>query len=116
MIIKLVLLAGLAGAAVMLVRGRPTSLNLLVRRALTLATIVAGAIAVLVPSLVTDVANALGVGRGTDLVLYLLCVAFLFVSIALYQRIAVLHDRQVEMARKHALLEAELRAARRSDA
>ena len=51
MIIKLVLLAGLAGAAVMLVRGRPTALNLLVRRALTLATIVAGAIAVLVPSL-----------------------------------------------------------------
>jgi small membrane protein len=108
-IIKVLLVAALLGAAVMLVRGRPTALNLLVRRSLTLSVIVAGIVAVLVPSALTTVATTVGVGRGTDLVLYVLSVTFLFVSISLYLRLGQLHDQQVELARRHALLEAELR-------
>ena len=110
MIFKVLLVAALTAAALLLVRGRPTALNLLVRRTLTLATIAAGVVAVIVPDLVTDVARAVGVGRGADLVLYLLCVTFLFVSIALYLRLSDLHDRMVELARRHALLEAEVRS------
>lgn len=110
MIIKALLVAALTAAAVLLIRGRPTALNLLVRRALTLAVIVGGVVAVLVPDLVTDVARSVGVGRGTDLVLYLLCVTFLFVSISLYLRLGDLHDRMVELARRYALLEAEVRS------
>ena len=109
MIIKILLVLALLGAAVMLVRGRPTALNLLVRRALTLAVIIGGIVAVLVPSALTALAEAVGVGRGTDLVLYVLSVTFLFVSISLYLRLGQLHDRQVELARRHAILEAELR-------
>lgn len=110
MLIKALLVLALAGAAFLLIRGRPSALNLLLRRTLTLGVIAAGVVAVLVPSLVTDVAHLVGVGRGTDLVLYLLCVTFLFVTIALYLRLGALQDRLVELARQHALLEAEVRS------
>lgn len=110
MIIKLFLLACLAGAALLLVRGRRTALNLLLRRSLTLVVIVVGAAAVLFPGVVTEVAQVVGVGRGTDLVLYVLCVTFLFVSIALYLRLAEMHDRYVELARQLALHEADPQA------
>ncbi|WP_205474720.1 DUF2304 domain-containing protein [Nocardioides sp. SYSU D00038] len=107
MIIKLILVAALAGAAVTLVRGRRTALSLLVRRALTLGVLAAGVVAVLFPATVTEVARAVGVGRGTDLVLYLLVVTFLFVSISLYLRLGEMHDRYVELARRVALHEAD---------
>ena len=107
MIIKVFLLVALGGAALVLVRGRRTALNLLVRRAVMLAVIVLGAVAVLVPDTLTDVAQAVGVGRGADLLLYLLCVTFLFVSIGLYLRLAEMHDRYVDLARRLALHESD---------
>jgi hypothetical protein len=105
-IIKILLIGALAAAAVILVRGRRTALSLLVRRAMMLAAIVAGVVAVLFPDTVTDIAQLVGVGRGTDLLLYLLVVAFLFTTIALYLRLSELHDRYVELARQVALHEA----------
>lgn len=107
MIIKVLLLAALAGAAYVLVRGRRTALSLLLRRGLTLVLIALGALAVLFPDAVTRVAQAVGVGRGADLVLYLLCVTFLFVSVGLHVRLAELNDRYVELARGLALHDAD---------
>jgi small membrane protein len=107
-IIKLLLVAGLAAAAFMLLRGKRTALGLLMRRSLTLGAIALGILGVVFPGLVTEVANAVGVGRGTDLVVYVLCVTFLFVTIAQNLRLAEFRDRSVELARKLALLEAEL--------
>ena len=72
MIIKVLLIAALAARGVHAVHGRRTALSLLVRRALMLAASPPASVAVLVPDAVTDVAQAVGVGRGTDLVLYLL--------------------------------------------
>lgn len=108
MIIKFLLLAALGAAAVKLVRGRRSALGVLVRRALMLGTIATGAAAVLFPARVTEVAKLVGVGRGTDLVVYVLCVAFLLVAISIYQRLNELHDRHVELVREHALLEARV--------
>lgn len=116
MTIKILLVVALGAAAVMLIRGRPTALNLLVRRALTLSIIAGGIAAVLAPSLVTKLAQLVGVGRGTDLVLYVLCVTFLFVTISLYLRLGQLHDRQVELARRYAILEAQQRQRDERDA
>jgi len=115
-IIKILLIAALAAAAVVLVRGRRTALNLLVRRAMMLAAIAAGVVAVLVPDTVTDVAQLVGVGRGTDLVLYLLVVTFLFTTIGLYLRLSEMHDRYVELARRLALHEADEDAHRQDRA
>lgn len=110
MIIKVLLVLALGGAAVMLLRGKPSALNLLVRRGLTLAAIAGGIVAVIFPSATTELAQLVGVGRGADLVLYVLCVTFVFVSIGLYLRLGELNDRLVELARQHALLEARLEA------
>jgi len=112
MIIKVVLIAALAGAAFVLIRGRRTALSLLVRRALMLAAIAAGVLAVVMPDAVTDVAQVVGVGRGADLVLYLLVVTFLFVTIGLYLRLSEMNDRYVELARRLALHEADADAHR----
>ncbi|MCW2765086.1 MAG: hypothetical protein JWO11_1045 [Nocardioides sp.] len=112
MIIKLLLISSLAVAALVLIRGKRSALSLLMRRSLTLGAIGCGVFAVLFPSTVTQVARAVGVGRGADLLLYALCVTFLFVSIALYLRLSEMHDRYVELARRQALLEAEILAER----
>ena len=106
MIIKLILIAALAAAALVLIRGRRTALRLLMRRSLTMGAIALGIVAVMFPDLVTRAAALVGVGRGTDLLLYALCVAFLFVTIALYLRLNEMHDRYVELARRLALHEA----------
>lgn len=105
MIIKLLLLASLAGAALVLVRGRRTALSLLIRRGLLLAAILAGVAAVLSPDTVTEIAQLVGVGRGTDLLLYALCVTFLFVTIGLHLRLSEMHDRYVELVRQMSLYE-----------
>lgn len=106
--IKLVLIVALSGAAFLLIRGKGSPLSLLMQRALALAAIVLGIIGVAFPDLVTTVAQQLGVGRGADLVLYLLCVAFIFVTITLSIRLSAVQERTVMLARTLALLEAEL--------
>jgi hypothetical protein len=111
-IIKLLLLAGLAAAAYTLVHGRRSALSLLVRRGIALLALALGAVAVLFPDLVTQVAHAAGVGRGTDLVVYVLCVTFLFTTIGLHLRLATMHDRYVELARQVALNAAQGEASR----
>jgi len=114
-IIKLLLLGALAAATYTLMHGRRTALTLLVRRAIALLAILVGAVAVLFPDLVTQVAHAVGVGRGADLLLYLLCVTFLFTTIGLHMRLAAMHDRFVELSRRLALSEARAAHEDRSD-
>lgn len=50
-------------------------------------------IAVVLPDLVTALAHALGVGRGADLLLYLLALAFIYVALETRLKIADLEDR-----------------------
>jgi hypothetical protein len=64
--------------------------------------------AVLRPDDVTAVAQRVGVGRGADLVLYTLFVAFVFVVLHFYMRFRDLGERFTELARSVALREAEL--------
>jgi hypothetical protein len=63
--------------------------------------------AVLRPDDVTYLANRIGVGRGADLVLYLLVVAFVFVVLNVYLRFRDLGERYTDLARAVALREAE---------
>lgn len=64
--------------------------------------------AVLRPGDITIVANWLGVGRGTDLVLYLLVVAFLIGMLNSYLRFQNMDRRLTELARTLAVREAEI--------
>ena len=65
--------------------------------------------AVLRPDDVTWIAGQLGVGRGTDLVLYLLVVGFGFFAISTYLRFKELELKFARLSRVVALLDAEAR-------
>jgi hypothetical protein len=64
--------------------------------------------AVMRPEDLTLIARALGVGRGTDLVLYALVVAFMAGMFSMYQRFRVVDRRYTELARSVAIREAEM--------
>lgn len=66
-----------------------------------------GAIAVLFPGLMSDIAHAINVGRGTDLLLYALVVAFGFASVNTYLRFKDMSARYATLVRAVALQNAE---------
>jgi hypothetical protein len=64
--------------------------------------------AVMRPDDLSALAKLVGVGRGTDLVLYALVVAFMAGMFSFYQRFRVVDRRYTELARTVALREAEV--------
>lgn len=64
--------------------------------------------AVLRPNDVTWVANRLGVGRGADLVLYVLVITFMLGMLNFYLRFKTMDRRLTELARTIAIREAEI--------
>jgi len=69
--------------------------------------LVFGVLAVLLPQGVSALANLVGVGRGTDLLLYALVVAFAFYSINTYLRFKEVDLRYARLVRIIALRDAE---------
>ncbi|MFJ2866302.1 DUF2304 domain-containing protein [Kitasatospora sp. NPDC087314] len=67
------------------------------------AFVVANVYAVLRPQDVTWIANQLGVGRGTDLVLYLLVVAMAFMTLNTFMRFRSLEKKLTDLARSVAV-------------
>lgn len=103
MIIKALLIAGALGFAVLLLREKAPGQKLAVRRLAGLVVAVAGIAAVMWPNTTTVVANAIGVGRGTDLVLYVLVMVFLYYAVATSQRLHQLEHKITELTRALAL-------------
>ena len=96
MIIKVLLIAAALGIAVFVLREKAPGQRQGLRRGVGVVVVAGGIIAVLWPELTTSVANAIGVGRGTDLVLYTLVMVFAYASLATAQRIHRLeHDIRV---------------------
>ena len=62
--------------------------------------------AVLMPSQLTVVANWVGIGRGADLVMYLVAISFLFFALHTYLKFAEYERRMTELTRALALHEA----------
>ncbi|MFL6108693.1 MAG: DUF2304 domain-containing protein [Marmoricola sp.] len=104
MIIKILLILGMIGVVVFALRGTSSSRNLAVRRLAGIAFAGVATTSILFPDLVTWMANRVNVGRGTDLVLYILVVAFLYVTIGLYQRMHRLEDHLTDLTRELALM------------
>lgn len=65
--------------------------------------------AVLLPDTVTSLAHAVGVGRGTDLVTYILFATFIYYVIHQYLKAQELRDTTYRLARKVALIDARSR-------
>ena len=90
-------------AARTLVRGGANAKHQAIRRLAAVAFFVFAAISILVPDLVTSVARFLGIGRGTDLVLYALVMGFAFVTVSTYVRFREQELRYSRLARTIAL-------------
>jgi hypothetical protein len=62
-------------------------------------------LAVLFPDVLTNIANTFGIGRGADLVIYLVSIGLLFFSVSAYLKFGDL-DRRITLLSRHiALLE-----------
>lgn len=106
MVIKVVLMLGIAGAALLLLRGYSGARHQAIRRLLLLTFVMMAGASLLVPQLWTSAAGVLGVGRGTDLLLYLTIVTFLGFVATSYLRFRDLQRQITAMARRLALDEA----------
>ena len=64
-------------------------------------------LAILFPGVLTDVANSIGIGRGADLVLYLVAIGLLFFAVSTYLKFGDM-DRRITLLSRHiALLESK---------
>lgn len=77
-----------------------------IRRVLLMMFVIAAASSVFVPEWWTKAANFVGVGRGTDLLLYLLVLVFLTYVATTYRRFRHIEEQNTELARGLALLQA----------
>ncbi|HEX4452151.1 MAG TPA: DUF2304 domain-containing protein [Kofleriaceae bacterium] len=105
MIIRVLLLIGLAaiGWFVFLRRNR-----LPLHIVTVFALLAVAAVAVVSPDLTQRAAELVGVGRGTDLVLYLSVVSMSFILIHYYSKFVELQRKLTDMTREVAILRAEL--------
>ncbi|HEX3930715.1 MAG TPA: DUF2304 domain-containing protein [Nocardioides sp.] len=110
-LIKLLLLAAIALVGHYAVRGGRRALHRVVWRGFVVAGLAAAVVVVLYPNSLTWVANRLGVGRGADLLLYIVTVSFMLISVVLFRRLADLERRYVDLARAQALQDARISAA-----
>jgi small membrane protein len=72
-------------------------------RLLAVLLLTAATVLVIFPDLTTQLAHRLGVGRGTDLLLYVSLIAGLHVALLLYLRTRELERKITELARAFAL-------------
>jgi hypothetical protein len=107
-VMQVVLIVAAIGALVYFVRRGHNVRIRASKRVAFFAFIAANIYAVLRPNDVTWVAQRIGIGRGTDLLVYLLVVAFVFGMINTYLRNRELGERLTELARAVAVREAEL--------
>jgi hypothetical protein len=101
-----VLILGVALGGGALMRSSGGARHQAVRRLLLLGFIVLGVVSVLYPTLLTEIANWVGVDRGTDLVLYLLFVLVLGFMATTYRRFRDMERQLTVLTRRLALDEA----------
>lgn len=108
-IVKAVLIAVLAVVAIVLVIPGKGARGQAIQRLALLLVLVLGALAVVFPEMTTRVANFLGIGRGVDLLFYASIVLFIGFALTVTGRIRRMDRELTVLARKIALLEANVR-------
>ena len=112
MLIQILLIAVVLGLLLWVARQRATAISAMKKIGLSLLAVVM-IVSVLFPQITTAVANVLGVGRGADLLLYVLTPAFVVFALTQYTRNQANRRLTFSLARRIALIEAEARYARR---
>lgn len=87
---------------------KPTARQLALGRIGILFALAAGVVVILAPGWLSAVANWLGIGRGTDLLLYALIIVFMLNAVSDYKRSLELSRMNTKLARELTLAEARL--------
>lgn len=103
MLIKIVLIAAVLVCAYFLVRSTARDKNVALRRLLLGVFVILAVVSILFPQITTSVARLVGVGRGTDLLLYLVIIAFLSYSVVSFRKMTAMENRITDLARQVAL-------------
>src|SRR5476651_2546737 len=109
MIIKIIIIAAALAALSWFLVNRNTHRSRASQKIGIILLTALGVVVVWSPNLANDIAHKLGVGRGADLLLYLLTLAFVFSLLSIYIKSKDEERRIVALARKVALLEARQR-------
>jgi hypothetical protein len=104
--IQLLLVAAILVLGVFVMRRTGSDSHLAIRRLLFGLFVLAAILSVLFPQWLSWLARLVGVGRGTDLLLYALVVVFLVFVFTQYRRNIALQRQLTLLARKVALIEA----------
>lgn len=114
--IQFLLIAAIIVLGLVVMRRTGADSHLAIRRLLMMLFILAAVMSVLFPQWLTWVAALIGVGRGTDLLLYALVLMFLVFVYTQYRRNMALQRQLTLLARKIALVEAQqVESAEESD-
>lgn len=111
-VVKTVLIAVLVIVALLIIVPGRGARGSAIQKLALLVAIVAGILSVVFPNVTTHVANFLGIGRGVDLLLYALVVLFIAYALRTTIRIRRMDRNITVLARKIALLEANVREGR----
>lgn len=109
--IQFLLIAAVAILGGVMMRRTGADSHLAIRRLLMMFFVIAAVLSILFPQWLTWVASLIGVGRGTDLLLYALVVVFLTFIYTQYRRNLVQQRRLTRLTRRIALLDAQRREA-----
>lgn len=115
MLIQVILISAAMGILVLLLRSRASARTRAWKKLIVVALTALAVASILQPQLTQEAANLVGVGRGTDLLLYLLTAVFLYVALGFYLRFRDVERQLTILARRLALDEAELRLSVDSD-
>lgn len=110
-LIKALLMVGIGVVALLFVRGHSTARHQAMRRVAVVGFVCLSIASLLFPQTWQSAASLLGVGRGTDLLLYATIIAFLGFMVTTYLRTRDLQRQVTVLSRRLALDEAVVRAA-----
>lgn len=113
--IQLLLIVAVVVLGVFLMRRTGADSHLAIRRLMMLLFIFAAVLSILFPQWLSWLANLVGVGRGTDLLLYGLIVVFLVFVYSQYRRNLALQRQLTLLSRRIALLDGAAREQRASE-
>lgn len=106
-IVQIVLVLAVFLVAFALMRGGSNARHLAIRRILLLIFAAAAVFSIFFPAVLSSAAEFLGIGRGTDLVLYATIICFFVYMATTYQRFRSMEISITKLSRRLALDEAE---------
>lgn len=108
LLFQFLLILGVILVALSAIRFLPGDRSLALKRILALVFVVVAVLAIIFPNALTVAANFFGIGRGTDLLLYILVIMTLLFAVSTIRAKARSDARVTELARAVALMDARL--------